>query len=122
MPQWMIIALRLTGLGWFIALCIILGIVGGLWLGNLTGQRALLVLLGAVLGSGIAFYGVYRMAAPAIYGSGGRGSGNRGSGGGRRAQSSGVVPDATATPDPQSSGAASDAESDTMGATGSRDA
>ena len=97
MPQWMIIALRLTGLGWFIAVCIILGIVGGLWLGNLTGQRALLVLLGAVLGSGIAFYGVYRMAAPAIYGAGG----------GRRAQSSKP---------------ASDAESDTMGATGSRDA
>ena len=107
MPQWMIIALRLTGLGWFIALCIILGIVGGLWLGNLTGQRALLVLLGAALGSGIAFYGVYRMAAPAIYGSGGPGAKGRDAAGNRRGQSSKP---------------ASDAKSDTTGATGSRDA
>lgn len=100
MPQWLIIALRLTGLGWYIAACIILGILGGLWLGNLTGQRALLVLLGAVLGSGIAFYGVYRMAAPAIYGPGRRHSGRR----------------------PQSPRPAPDAKSDTTEATEHRDA
>ena len=80
MPQWLTIALRLTGLGWYIAICIVLGVLGGLWLGNLTGQRALPVLLGAVLGSVIAFYGVYRMALPAIYGSRVRSSGGRGSG------------------------------------------
>ena len=50
MPQWVITALRLTGLGWFVAVCIVLGILGGLWLGNLTGQVALLVLVGTVLG------------------------------------------------------------------------
>ena len=69
MPQWLIVALRLTGLGWYVALCIVLGILGGLWLGNLTGQVAILVLVGTVLGSVIAFYGVYRMVLPAIYGS-----------------------------------------------------
>ncbi len=69
MPQWLIVALRLTGLGWYVALCIVLGIVGGVWLGKLTGQMALMVLIGTVLGSGIAFYGVYRMVLPAIYGS-----------------------------------------------------
>ena len=69
MPQWLIVALRLTGLGWYVALCIVLGIVGGVWLGKLTGQVALMVLIGAVLGSVIAFYGVYRMVLPAIYGS-----------------------------------------------------
>ena len=72
MPQWLIIALRLTGLGWYIALCIILGVLGGLWLGQLTGQPALLILLGVVLGSVIAFYGVWRMVLPAIYGPGHR--------------------------------------------------
>lgn len=72
MPQWLIIALRLTGLGWYIALCIILGVLGGLWLGHLTGQPALLILLGVVLGSVIAFYGVWRMVLPAIYGPGHR--------------------------------------------------
>ena len=70
MPQWMTIALRLTGLGWYIAGCIVLGIVGGWKLGELVGQEALLILTGAVLGSIIAFYGVYRMVLPAIYGSG----------------------------------------------------
>ncbi len=69
MPQWFIVALRLTGLGWYIALCIVLGVVGGVWLGKLTGQAALMVLIGTVLGSVIAFYGVYRMVLPAIYGS-----------------------------------------------------
>lgn len=71
MPQWMIIALRLTGLGWYVAACIVLGIVGGWKLGELVGQEALLILVGTVLGSIIAFYGVYRMVLPAIYGSGG---------------------------------------------------
>lgn len=105
MPQWLIIALRLTGLGWYIAICIVLGVLGGLWLGNLTGQRALLVLLGAVLGSVIAFYGVYRMALPAIYGSGGRDSGERSSGG-----------------RPKSSAVADEAGPDTTGAADNRDA
>ena len=70
MPHWMIVALRLTGLGWYVAACIVLGIVGGVWLGRLTGQVALFTLVGTVLGSIIAFYGVYRMVLPAIYGSG----------------------------------------------------
>lgn len=69
MPPWLITALRLTGLGWYVALCIVLGILGGLWLDNLTGLTPLWVLLGVVLGSVIAFYGVYRMVLPAIYGS-----------------------------------------------------
>lgn len=70
MPPWVITALRLAGLGWFIAVCIVLGILGGLWLGNLTGQIALLVLVGTITGSVVAFYGVYRMIVPAIYGPG----------------------------------------------------
>ena len=69
MPQWVIAVLRLTGLGWFVAVCIVLGILGGLWLGNVTGQVALMVLVGTVLGSVVAFYGVYRMIIPAVYGS-----------------------------------------------------
>ena len=105
MPQWLNIALRLTGLGWYIAICIVLGVLGGLWLGNLTGQRALLVLLGAVLGSVIAFYGVYRMALPAIYGSQRRDSHGPGSGGCR-----------------QSPAATDETGSDTTGATDNRDA
>ena len=69
MPPWVIVALRLTGLGWYVAACIVVGIIGGVWLGKLTGQVALLVLAGTVIGSVAAFYGVYRMVLPAIYGS-----------------------------------------------------
>ena len=69
MPPWVVTALRLTGLGWFVAVCIVVGILGGLWLGKVTGQVALLVLVGTVLGSVVAFYGVYRMILPAVYGS-----------------------------------------------------
>ena len=68
MPPWVIIALRLTVLGWYVAACIVVGIIGGVWLGKLTGQVALLVLAGTVIGSVVAFYGVYRMVLPAIYG------------------------------------------------------
>ncbi len=88
MPPWFIVALRLTGLGWYVALCIVLGIVGGVWLGKLTGQVALLVLLGTVLGSVIAFYGVYRMVLPAIYGSNRPGS--KGAGRSRNDDNGGV--------------------------------
>lgn len=68
MPPWVIVALRLTGLGWYVAACIVVGIIGGVWLGKLTGHVALLVLAGTVIGSVVAFYGVYRMVLPAIYG------------------------------------------------------
>ena len=68
MPPWVIVALRLTGLGWYVAACIVVGIIGGVWLGKLTGQVALLVLAGTVIGSVVAFYGVYRMVLPAVYG------------------------------------------------------
>ena len=30
MNPWVLV-LRLTGLGWYVALCIVIGVVGGLW-------------------------------------------------------------------------------------------
>lgn len=89
MPPWLITALRLTGLGWYVAGCIVLGIIAGLWLGGITGQMALMTLLGTVLGSAIAFYGVYRMVLPAIYGSKGGGSSSLRGGEGRETDSGG---------------------------------
>ena len=47
----MVLALRLTGLGWYIAICIVIGVVGGLGLDKLTGTVPLFTLLGTVLGS-----------------------------------------------------------------------
>ena len=61
-------ALRLTGLGWYVAFCILLGVVGGIWLDRVAGTRALFTLIGTVLGSVAAFWGVYKMILPVLYG------------------------------------------------------
>ncbi len=59
-----VIAMRLLGLGWYVAIAIILGVVGGLWLDNRMGTLPLFTLLGVLLGSVAAFYGLYRMVEP----------------------------------------------------------
>ncbi len=60
------LALRLLGLGWYIALSIILGVAGGLWLDGVMGTRPLFTLVGVILGSALAFYGVYKMVLPLL--------------------------------------------------------
>jgi ATP synthase protein I len=57
-------ALRLTGIGFYIAACILLGILGGLWLDNRFDKSPLFVLAGLLLGLAFAGYGVYRMIRP----------------------------------------------------------
>ncbi len=57
---------RLVGLGWYIAICLVLGIVGGLWLDGQLGLKPLFLLLGLFVGLGAAFYGLYRMVARAV--------------------------------------------------------
>jgi ATP synthase protein I len=57
-------ALRLVGIGWYIALCIVLGTLGGRWIGqrlDFGGSEALFTVLGLLLGLVVAFLGVYRM-------------------------------------------------------------
>ena len=66
---WWGVALRLTGLGWYVAACVVLGVVGGLALDRLVGTRAVFTLIGTVLGSVAAFWGVYKMILPVLYGS-----------------------------------------------------
>ena len=58
------LALRLLGLGWYIAGSIILGTGGGLWLDRQLGTLPLFTLLGVLGGSVVAFYGVYRLVSP----------------------------------------------------------
>jgi ATP synthase protein I len=59
-------ALRLVGLGWFVGLCIGLGVWGGRQLDGKFGTGPLLVIAGLILGVIVAFYGVYRMILPNI--------------------------------------------------------
>ncbi len=66
--NWWVLALRLAGLGWYVALCIVAGIAGGAWLDSQAGTKGLFLLLGAILGSVLAFWGLYKMVQPILYG------------------------------------------------------
>ena len=63
------LALRLAGLGWYVAACIVLGVVGGLGLDKLIGTSPVFTLLGTVLGTVLAFWGLYKLVQPILYGS-----------------------------------------------------
>ena len=65
---WWAVALRLTGLGWYIAACVVIGIMAGIGLDKLLGTQVLFTLIGIVLGSIAAFWGVYKMVLPILYG------------------------------------------------------
>ncbi|OGO03863.1 MAG: hypothetical protein A2Y60_07305 [Chloroflexi bacterium RBG_13_54_9] len=54
-------ALRLMGVGWYIAFCIIFGLLFGLWVDGKTHTRPLFTLIGLVMSIATAFLGVYRM-------------------------------------------------------------
>ncbi|MFC1846549.1 AtpZ/AtpI family protein [Chloroflexota bacterium] len=60
------IALSLIGIGWYIGLSIIAGVLGGLWLDNTINTKPLFVIIGLILGIVVAFYGVYTMIKPLI--------------------------------------------------------
>jgi F0F1-type ATP synthase assembly protein I len=62
MDKW-IPALKVTGIGFYIATCIVGGTFAGWWLG---GKRPLFMIIGLVAGLVIAVYGVYRMIKPLI--------------------------------------------------------
>jgi len=57
-------ALRFIGVGWFIAISILLGVLGGLWLDTKFGIAPVMLIVGLILGLVVAFYGVYRMLLP----------------------------------------------------------
>ena len=52
---------RLMGIGWYFAVSIVAGVLGGFYLDKLAGTTPWLTLLGMLLGFGVAFYGAYRM-------------------------------------------------------------
>ena len=64
--NWWVVALGLTGLGWYVAFCIVLGVVGGLGLDKLIGTTPLFTLLGTLLGTVVAFWGLYRLVQPLL--------------------------------------------------------
>ena len=61
-----LLALRLTGLGWYVAFCIVAGVVGGVLLDKWLGLKPLFTLLGILFGTTAAFYGLFQMIKPLI--------------------------------------------------------
>ena len=69
MPWW-VIALKLTGLGWYVALCVVAGVLLGIWLDQSLAITPIATIVGTILGSVVAFWGLYRMIVPILYDSG----------------------------------------------------
>ena len=65
---WWVVALRLTLLGWYIATCIVVGIFVGVVLDRWFDLTPLFTIIGVFLGSIVAFWGVYKMIVPVLYG------------------------------------------------------
>ena len=59
-------ALQLVGVGFFIGISIVLGVVIGRWLDIKFDTGPVLVIVGLVFGLVVAFYGVFRMLLPLI--------------------------------------------------------
>ena len=57
-------ALGLLGVGFFVAISIILGVVGGRWLDGKLNSEPVFLIIGLLLGIVVAFYGVYIMLRP----------------------------------------------------------
>jgi hypothetical protein len=71
-------AIRLIGIGWYIAACILLGALGGRWTGQKLDGRSsetILTIVGLFLGLIIAFLGVYRMVKSALTNNNDKGNG-----------------------------------------------
>jgi F0F1-type ATP synthase assembly protein I len=59
-------ALNIIGIGWFIGLSILIGLLGGLWLDNKLNTQPLFIIIGLLFGFIIAIFGIYRMLLPLL--------------------------------------------------------
>ena len=57
-------ALNIIGVGWFVGLSILLGVLVGVWLDNKLDAKPIFMLAGLFLGLIVAVFGVYRMLLP----------------------------------------------------------
>jgi F0F1-type ATP synthase assembly protein I len=59
-------AMRLVGMGWYIAITILLGVLGGNWVDQQLGTAPVFLLLGLGLGLAASFYGLFKMLLPLL--------------------------------------------------------
>jgi len=72
--------IRFIGIGWYIAACILLGALGGRWIGQKLDGRSsevIFTILGLIVGLIVAFLGVYRMFRAIESNNQDKGKGNR---------------------------------------------
>ena len=62
----LVIVLQLVGVGWYVAVCIVGGLFGGLWADRKLDVLPVFTLIGVVLGTVLAFYGIYKMVLPLL--------------------------------------------------------
>jgi ATP synthase protein I len=65
MEKWRV-ALRLIGIGWYVAIAILSGLLAGVWLDGLFGTRPLFIVIGLLLGIVLAFFGFYKLILPML--------------------------------------------------------
>ncbi|MCL2149585.1 MAG: AtpZ/AtpI family protein [Dehalococcoidia bacterium] len=65
MQQWQI-ALRVVGIGWYMALAILGGILGGLWLDGKLETEPVFLIVGILSGLVVAGYGAYQAFRPIV--------------------------------------------------------
>ncbi len=58
------LAMQMVGLGWYVAVCIVIGLLAGLWLDRKFETSPVFLLVGTLLGVVTAFYGMYKLMAP----------------------------------------------------------
>ena len=58
------LAFRLTGVGFYVGICIVGGTFAGLWIDGKLDTRPLFMIGGLLIGVVVAFYGLYRMLKP----------------------------------------------------------
>ena len=58
------IVLQMVGVGWYVAVCIVGGLGVGLWLDRKLDMVPVFTLAGILLGTVVAFYGVYKLVLP----------------------------------------------------------
>ena len=61
-----LLALRLIGLGWYVAFCIVIGVVGGVFIDQRLNTKLIFTLMGLAFGTTSAFYGLIKMIQPLI--------------------------------------------------------
>lgn len=59
--SWVVPAGWLLGIGWYFAICVVLGVLAGRWLDGRLGSDPLFTLIGTFIGLAAALYGGYRM-------------------------------------------------------------